>query len=82
MGYLRKTGRLVVAHPCADTGEVVRRRRALEEDHRGDTDFEVVLLASQSKADLLRTHARYFEGLVDLAADVPRAPPGPDPHSD
>lgn len=71
VGYRRTTGRLVVAFPCADSSEVLIQRRALEEKHRKDPDFEVVLLASQSEADLRRTHARYFEGLVELAADVP-----------
>jgi hypothetical protein len=41
--------------------EVLARRRELEQRYRGDPDVEVVLFSAQSKADLLTTHARYFQ---------------------
>ncbi len=47
---------------------VVARRTDLEQQHRGDPDYEVVLIASHSEADLLKTHARYFKNLAQLAS--------------
>jgi ppGpp synthetase/RelA/SpoT-type nucleotidyltranferase len=67
VAYHRRTGALVRAVPCNDQKEVRDLRAKLEGENRGNPDFEVVLLASRSKEDLLATHARYFHGLVELA---------------
>lgn len=67
VAYHRSTGQLARAVPCSNEREVRTLRAKLEGESRGNPDFEVVLLASCSKEDLLATHARYFHGLVELA---------------
>ncbi|MCS7100075.1 MAG: hypothetical protein NZL99_00100 [Burkholderiaceae bacterium] len=41
-----------------------RRRFELESAHRGDDDYEVVLLEAENEEGLRRTHARYFGQLT------------------
>ncbi len=50
----------------AHVDDAVALRARLEQEHRGDADFEVVLLASRSEAELRQTHARYFKNLGQL----------------
>ncbi len=69
IAYRRSSGTVLEWTPfeMTDIDRIVAQRTQLEEDHRGDPDFEVVLLASHSEQDILRTHARYFKNLPELA---------------
>jgi hypothetical protein len=73
-----------------DAGEIIRKQRyehrsdAMEARFRGEQEFagrpeiEIVALAAESEQDLMRTHARYFLGLTQLADRMAwRAPPAP-----
>ncbi|MCA1704177.1 MAG: hypothetical protein LC808_13295 [Actinobacteria bacterium] len=51
--------------------EALRARFVAEAEHRSRTDdveVEVVVLSADSREDLLRTHARYFRSLAELAS--------------
>jgi hypothetical protein len=59
--FNRRTGANTVREFPAGCGrEVVRQRFALERQHRGDPDIEVAVLGSSSRAELEKTHSRYF----------------------
>ena len=59
--FNRRTGANSVREFPAGRGrEAIRARFALEQQHRGDPDIEVVVLGSSSRAELETTHARYF----------------------
>jgi len=68
VAYRRSTGALleVRSFTSAHVDDAVALRARLEQEHRGDADFEVVLLASRSEAELRQTHARYFKNLEQL----------------
>ncbi len=68
VAYRRSTGALleVRSFTSAHVDDAVALRARLEQEHRGDADFEVVLLASRSEAELRQTHARYFKNLGQL----------------
>ncbi len=68
VAYQRSTGTLlqVRSFTSVQVDEAVALRIGLEQQHHGDPDFEVVLLASRSEAELRQTHARYFKNLVGL----------------
>jgi len=74
--YRRSTGDLL---QCKDLGS--DRARALgqrfedERVHKDDPDIEVVLLTASSLEALLRTHARYFKTVSQLAIELAGALP-------
>lgn len=68
VAYKRSTGELteVRTFHSEQVQEAVNIRGRLEQQHRDDPDFEVVLLASHSQDELRKTHARYFKNLGQL----------------
>jgi len=50
----------------ANGKDALRARFAYERDHDLSPNIEVVVLVSESKQALLRTHARYFNRVKDL----------------
>ncbi|HSN93122.1 MAG TPA: hypothetical protein VLS93_17965 [Anaeromyxobacteraceae bacterium] len=68
VAYRRSTDALleVRSFTSAHVDDAVALRARFEQEHRGDPDFEAVLLASRSEAELRQTHARYFKNLGQL----------------
>jgi hypothetical protein len=67
--YDRSEGRIVTFRDFEDVRrhDAEEMRLALELDlNRKCIDHEVVLLEAADKASLLRTHQRYFAGLVQI----------------
>jgi dephospho-CoA kinase len=66
--YDRATGKLREERSFSQRAEALQARFAVEKLHRaGGEDLEVVVVGAQSRSDLLRTHARYFLTLDELA---------------
>ena len=51
------------------------RRSEEEMAHKDDSDVEVVVLTASSREALIRTHARYFKSVPELAAALAAALP-------
>ena len=51
------------------------RRSEEERVHKDDSDVEVVLLTASSREALIRTHARYFKTVPELANALAAALP-------
>jgi len=51
------------------------RRLKEERAHKDDPDIEVILLTASSREALIRTHARYFKSVPELAAALTAALP-------
>ncbi|MFI1725910.1 hypothetical protein [Streptomyces sp. NPDC020489] len=66
--YDRSHGRLLREQEFAHRKDALSARFAAERQYRGDLNIEVVVLGARSRADLMRTHARYFLSLDELAA--------------
>jgi hypothetical protein len=66
--YNRRTGESTLKEfPEGHGREAIRERFTQERAHRGNPDIEVVVLGSASKAELLRTHSRYFRSATEIA---------------
>jgi hypothetical protein len=63
----RSEGRLCRLEEFESSSKALDARFAAERLHRGEADIEVVVLTADSKADLRRTHARYFQDVRQLA---------------
>lgn len=66
IAFDRHAGRLVRLDEFADGGGALRARFECERRLAPGDDIEVVVLSSDSRATLERTHARYFESLSSL----------------
>jgi hypothetical protein len=65
--YNRRTGESDVREFPAGCGrEAVSARFVQERIHRGDPDIEVVVLSTSSRAELLKTHSRYFRSAEEI----------------
>jgi hypothetical protein len=65
--YNRRTGSSTVREfPEGHGREAISERFMQERLHRGDPDIEVVVLGSASKAELLKTHSRYFQSATEI----------------
>jgi hypothetical protein len=66
--YDRARGRIREEHeyPLTETDRVWAHRESLISDAIADPDVEVVLLRADSRADLLKTHARYFRSFQEI----------------
>lgn len=65
--YNRRTGESDVREFPAGRGrEAVSARFDEERKHRDDPDVEVVVLSSSSRAELLKTHSRYFRSPEEI----------------
>ncbi len=73
IAYQRSTGTLIecTGFDLHDMERIAARRTELEQQH-GGADYEVVLIATHSEEDLLKTHARYFKNPEQLASKVSR----------
>ncbi len=67
--YDRSAGKLLHEERYQSRVDALRARFVAEAEHgRGANDVEVVVLSAGSREDLLRTHARYFRSLAELAS--------------
>ncbi|MEW1887610.1 hypothetical protein [Streptomyces sp. NPDC085659] len=66
--YDRAAGRLLHEQAFEQRRDAFVARLEMEKRYRGRENVEVVVLSAKSRADLLRTHARYFLSLDELAA--------------
>jgi hypothetical protein len=74
--YRRSTGELLHFEDLGlDRAAAMDRRSEEERAHKDDLDIEVVLLSASSREALLRTHARYFKSVPELAAALASALP-------
>ncbi|MEV2248926.1 hypothetical protein [Streptomyces sp. NPDC049970] len=73
--YDRAAGRLLHEQEYEHRRDAFAARVRAEREFGRRANVEVVVLAAKSRDDLLRTHARYFLSLDDLAA--PRSPSSP-----
>lgn len=66
--YDRKTGQLLGDQEFTDAerDQATEAKRQAERTHRGQRNIEVVLLGSANRANLERTHSRYFKRLSEL----------------
>lgn len=66
--YNRAAGELLGEQEFSGRAEALRARFAMEKEHRtGGENVEVVVVGARSRNDLLRTHARYFLTMDELA---------------
>jgi hypothetical protein len=79
--YRRSTGDLLQFEDFGtDRAFAMSRRWEKEQAHKADPDVEVVLLTASSRESLVRTHARYFKNVPELAAALTAALPAiPEP---
>ncbi|MDT0491296.1 hypothetical protein RM717_12325 [Streptomyces griseus] len=68
--YDRAAGQLLSEQHFDHRRDALAARFRVERKHRGRSDIEVVVLAANTRADLLKTHARYFLSLDELAAKM------------
>lgn len=74
--YRRSTGDLLQFEDLGpDRAAAMDRRLEEEKAHKDDSDVEVVLLSASSREALIRTHARYFKSVSELAAGLAAALP-------
>ena len=74
--YRRSTGDLLQFEDLGpDRAAAMDRRLEEERVHKDDPDIEVVLLTASSREALIRTHARYFKSVPELAAALAAALP-------
>ena len=74
--YRRSTGDLLQFEDLGpDRAAAMDRRSEEERAHKDDSDVEVVLLTASSHEALIRTHARYFKSVSELAAALGAALP-------
>jgi len=74
--YRRSTGDLLQFEDLGpDRAAATAQRFEYEKAHKDDPDIEVVLLTASSPEALMRTHARYFKSVPELAAALAAALP-------
>jgi len=79
--YRRSTGDLLHFEDLGfDRTAAMKRRLEEEEAYKDDSDVEVVVLAASSREALIRTHARYFKSVSELAAALGAALPSIPPN--
>jgi hypothetical protein len=66
--YNRRTGQHDVKQFGMERVNALRARFALEREHHGNPDIEIVVLGSDSLQTLEKTHPRYFRTLSDLTS--------------
>jgi hypothetical protein len=72
LAYDRRLGRLLDLKEFGEhqRAQALAERFRREAAERERPDVEVVLLGAESRADLERTHARYFKSLEEIAAST------------
>ncbi|WP_017559632.1 hypothetical protein [Nocardiopsis baichengensis] len=68
----RSAGEIIHRAEFADRQVALRERFVAERKHRHESDIEVVVLGGDSWEALKRTHARYFQGMRELADNALR----------
>jgi hypothetical protein len=67
--YDRRRGKLLEEREFADSTIALRARFALERE-TDNKDIEIVVLGAESAAVIRQTHARYFQTISELAANL------------
>jgi hypothetical protein len=72
--YDRSQGQIVEQQEFADSEGALARDARLRADLAalGDPNLEIVTLQAESREALLKTHARYFKTIRELAEDFAR----------
>lgn len=69
--YDRAKAGLLAERAFDSKAEALAARFEAEADYRQDGEnIEVVVLAAESREDLMRTHSRYFFSLHELASQI------------
>ncbi|MFH8284230.1 hypothetical protein [Streptomyces antibioticus] len=66
--YDRSAGRLLREQEFEHRRDAFAARFEAERQYRDHANVEIVVLTARNRKDLLRTHARYFLSLDELAA--------------
>ncbi len=68
--YDRRPGTLVAFQEFDDIARANEERLRWELAKRANLDREVVVISSESKEHLKKTHSRYFQSLGEVLADL------------
>lgn len=73
--YDRRRGESTIVETYDDDrrADALQHRFALEDEHAGNADMEIVVLGAPTQESLLATHARYFKTAQELFADLKSA---------
>lgn len=63
----RPSGSIIKMETYQDASMAMQARATAELQHAGNSAVEVVVLTAKSDQTLLRTHARYFRGVDEIA---------------
>ena len=66
----RRSGAVVQFQEFGVADEAMTARFDAENEYADNSDIEVVVLGASSKDALLKTHARYFKGTLELASSA------------
>jgi len=61
LAYDRKLGKLVFEREYSDARQAVKAYEQLEEEHRGESQMEIVLVGADSIETVMLTHGNYFD---------------------
>ncbi|MCX4386943.1 hypothetical protein OG777_08380 [Micromonospora peucetia] len=68
----RRAGKIVRSSEFSDAGRALDARFQAEVEYQANKDVEVVVLGAASWDALIKTHARYFQNVRELAASALR----------
>ena len=68
--YDRSAGKIVRHRAYSRADMALKARFEAEREYAGQPEIEVVVLGAESWESLPRTHARYFKGAQELAAEA------------
>ncbi len=71
--YDRAAGRLLREREYADSQEALAASFAVEREHHGDPNIEVVVLHAASRDQIVESHSRYFYSLSELVDRLERS---------
>ena len=76
--YSRAQGRVLSLreYPETERGAALTERFRLEKEEKSNPDLEIIVLGSESRANLEATHSRYFKKLSELGIPVSNPPSG------
>ncbi|HEX5204134.1 MAG TPA: hypothetical protein VFW27_29750 [Actinoplanes sp.] len=66
----RRSGAVVRFQEFSNADDALTARFDAENEYADNADIEVVVLGASSKDSLLKTHARYFKGTLEIASSA------------